>query len=68
MSDDHHVCLDVQQKFGMSVVNHTLESTLSMGKEAISPLLGKQMMEYLWKVLLVFLARQSATMFIFIYI
>ena len=63
MPDDHHVRLAVQQKLGLSVVNKTLESTLSMAKEAISPLQGKQTMVYLWKVLLVFLATQSTTKF-----
>ena len=50
-----------QQKFGLSVVNETLESVLSMAMEAVSLLHGKQMMVYLWNVLLVFLARQSTT-------
>ena len=61
MPNDCHVHLAIQQKFGLSVVNKTLESTLSMAKEAFSPLHGKQMMLNLWKVLLVFLARQSTT-------
>ena len=56
-----HACLAVQQKFGLSVVNGALESTLFMAREAVSLLHGKQMMLYLWKVLLVFLARQSTT-------
>ena len=45
--------------FGLSVVNETLESTLSMAREAVSLLHGKQI--YLWEVLLVFRARQSTT-------
>ena len=61
MPDKHQVRLAVQQKFGLSVVNETLESTLSMAKEAISRLQEKQMTVYLWKDLLVFLARQSTT-------
>ena len=59
MPDEHQVPLVVQQKFGLGVVNESLESTLSMAKEAISRLQGKQMTVYLWKDLLVFLARQS---------
>ena len=61
MPNDRYVCLAARQKFGLSVVNETLESTLSMAREAVSLLHGKQMMVYLWKVLLVFLARQSTT-------
>ena len=44
MPNDRHVSLAVQQKFGLSVVNETLESTLSMAREAVSLLHGKQMM------------------------
>ena len=61
MPNDRYVCLAARQKFGLSVVNETLESTLSMAREALSLLHRKQMMVYLWKVLLVFLARQSTT-------
>ena len=61
MPDEHQARLVVQQKFGLSVVNETLASTLSMAKEAISRLQKKQMTVYLWKDLLVFLARQSTT-------
>ena len=50
MPNDCHVCLAVHQKFGLSVVNKTLESTLSMAKEAVSLLHGKLMMLNLWKV------------------
>ena len=41
MPDEHQVRLAVQQKFGLSVVNETLASTLSMVKEAISRLQKK---------------------------
>ena len=61
MPDEHQARLVVPQKFGLSVVNETLESTLSMAKETISRLQEKQMMVYLWKDLLVFLARKSTT-------
>ena len=36
MPNDRHVCLAAQQKFGLSVVNETLKSTLSMAREAVS--------------------------------
>ena len=42
MPDEHRVRLVVQQKFGLSAVNKTLASTLSMAKEAISHLQEKQ--------------------------
>ena len=36
MPNDRYVCLAARQKFGLSVVNETLESTLSMAREAVS--------------------------------
>ena len=42
MPNDCHVCLAVQQKFGLSVVNETLESTLSMAREAVSLYMGNR--------------------------
>ena len=66
MADDHHVRLAVQQKFGLSVVNETLESILSMAKEAISPLQGKQMMVYLSNVSVSFVGKTISNWFIYI--
>ena len=48
MPNDRYVCLAARQKFGLSVVIETLESTLSMARETVSLLDGKQMMVYLW--------------------
>ena len=55
LPNNRHFCLAVQEKFGLSVVNKTLESALSLAMKAVSLLHGKQMMVHLWKVLLVFL-------------